>query len=110
MYKLDTSKWLGGCQAVTPIFYFKQRKEHGEMLHSREVSAGKFYVDRARRIAREVLEVKKNVIIFITYHLDTGASAGNPSECMKQHFTNWADREATLNEMTNLRSRKMHLL
>ena len=80
------------------------------MLHSQKVSAGKFYVNQARSIAREVLEVKKNVIIFISHHLDTGASAGNPSECMKQHFTLWADREATSNEMTNLQNRKMRLL
>jgi len=75
------------------------------MLDSRRVSAGKFYVNHARSIAREVLEVKKDAIIFITYHLDTGASAGNPSECMKQHFTNWAEREATLTEMTRLRNK-----
>lgn len=77
------------------------------MLRSRKVSVGKFYVNQARSIAREVLEVKKNVIIFVSHHLDTGASAGNPSECMKQHFTLWADREATQNEMTNLQNRKM---
>ena len=80
------------------------------MLQSQDVSVGKFYVNHARGIVREVVEVKKNIIIFITYHLDTGASAGNPSECMKQHFANWADREATSNEMAYLQNRNIHLL
>jgi len=77
------------------------------MLQSRQVSAGKFYVNRTRKIAREVLEIKENAVIFITYHLDTGASAGNPSECMKQHFTHWADHEATFTEIYNLQHRMM---
>ena len=80
------------------------------MLPSRQVSAGKFYVNHARNIAREVLAIKNNAVIFITYHLDTGSSAGNPSECMRQHFAHWADHEATLNEMASLQQRKMQVL
>ena len=80
------------------------------MLQGQKVSVGKFYVNNARNIAREVLEIKNNAVIFINYHMDTGASAGNPSECLKQHFTHWADREATPNELTNLQYRMMQLL
>ena len=75
------------------------------MLPSQEVAVGKFYVNHARSVARRVLEIKKNAIIFINYHLDTGASTGNPSECMKQHFTLWADREASQTEITSLQQK-----
>ena len=78
------------------------------MLRSRKVAAGKYYVNNARNIAREVLEIKDDAIIFITYHLDTGATTGNPSECMKQHFTHWADHEATQIEIANLQQWKMY--
>jgi len=77
------------------------------MLRSHKVAEGKYYVNHARNIAREVLEVRNDAITFITYHLDTGASTGNPSACMKQHFTHWADHEATQIEIANLQRYKM---
>jgi len=77
------------------------------MLRSHKVAAGKYYVDSNRNIAREVLEIKDNAVFFITYHLDTGASTGNPSACMKQHFTHWADHEATQMEIASLQRYKM---
>lgn len=77
------------------------------MLQSRNILAGKYYVNNARNIAREVLEIDDNAVIFITYHLDTGATAGIPSKCMKQHFTHWADHEATLSEIARLQDLKM---
>jgi len=77
------------------------------MLRSRKVTAGKYYVNNTRTIAREVVDIKDNAIIFITYHLDTGTSTGNPSECMKQHFTHWADHEATQTEIASLQQLKM---
>lgn len=77
------------------------------MLRSRKVIAGKYYVNNARNIAREVLEIKDDAVIFITYHLDTGASAGIPSECMKPHFTHWADHEATQAEIASLQQLKI---
>ncbi len=77
------------------------------MLQSRKVMAGKYYVNNARNIAREVVEVKDDAIVFITYHLDTGASVGIPSECLKQHFTHWADHEASQMEIASLQHLKM---
>jgi hypothetical protein len=80
------------------------------MSQSRKVSAGKYYVNNGRNIAREVLEIKDDAVIFITYHLDTGASAGIPSKCMKQHFAHWVDHEATLTEIARLQNLKMKTL
>jgi len=77
------------------------------MLRSRSVIVGKYYVNNTRNIAREVLEIKDEAVIFITYHLDTGASTGNPNICMKQHFTHWADHEATKLEIANLQQLKV---
>jgi len=77
------------------------------MTQIRKVAAGKYYVNSTRNIAREVLEVKDDAVIFVTYHLDTGASTGNPNMCMKQHFTHWAHHEASLAELSNLQHRMM---
>jgi len=77
------------------------------MVQRRKVVPGKYYVNNARNIAREVVEVKDDAVIFITYHLDTNASSGNLSECLKQHFTHWADREATQTEVAGLLQLKM---
>lgn len=80
------------------------------MLAGINVTTGKYYVNQARDIAREVVESHDNVVLFITYHLDTGRSSGNPSECMKQHFTHWADHEATLAEMSIIQHEKMYTM
>ena len=77
------------------------------MSRSQKVIAGKYYVDHARNIVREVLDVRDNAVVFITYHLDTGASTGNPNMCMKTSFTHWAHHEATQAEIFNLQHRKM---
>ena len=77
------------------------------MLRSRKITAGKYYVNNAQNIAREVVEIKDDAITFITNHLDSGASTGNPSISMKQHFTHWADHEATQMEIAKLQRKKM---
>ena len=80
------------------------------MLESQRITSGKYYVNQARDIAREVVEAHDNVVLFITYHLNTGRSSGTPSECVKQHFTHWADHEATLAEMSNIQHQKMYTM
>ena len=80
------------------------------MLASQRVSAGKYYVNSERNIAREVTETSDRTIKFITYHLDTGRSSGVPSECMIRHFTHWADHEATRTEIARLLRQKTQAL
>lgn len=77
------------------------------MLRSRKVTSGKHYVNNARTIAREVVEINDDAITSITYHLDTGALTGNPSACMKHHFTHWAYHEDTQMEIAWLQRYKM---
>jgi len=77
------------------------------MLRKQDIRVGKYYVNNARRIAREVLSTNENTIFFDTYHLNTGNSCGSPSECTKQDFVHWADREATVAESASLRLMKM---
>lgn len=77
------------------------------MVRSRGVVAGKYFVNSTRSIAREVLDVRDDAVIFISYHLDTGTSTGNPKTCMKQHFTHWADHEATKLEIAGLQRFKV---
>ena len=79
------------------------------MLVNNDVSTGKYYVNQSRDIAREIVETHENVVLFITYHLNTGRSSGIPSECIKQHFAHWVDHEATLAELSNIQQQKMDL-
>jgi len=72
------------------------------MLRKRDITAGKFYVNNGRRVAREVLLANGQTIIFNTYHLDTGNSCGVPSECTMQDFTRWADHEASPSEIASV--------
>jgi hypothetical protein len=80
------------------------------MLRSRKVNAGKYYVNNARMIVREVLMINDKTVIFNTYHLDTGNSCGSPSECMILDFIHWADHEAAPAEMAGLQYHKMEAL
>jgi hypothetical protein len=80
------------------------------MLRSRTIIVGKYYVNNARKIAREVVEMDDKTVTFNTYHLDTGNSCYSPSQCTKRDFLNWADHEATPSEMTNIRYRQMEAL
>jgi hypothetical protein len=77
------------------------------MLRNRKISVGKYYVNNARNIAREVLACCDKTAVFITHHLDTGNSCNSPSECLKRNFINWADHEATPAEMAKLQTHKV---
>ena len=72
------------------------------MLRKQDVIAGKFYVNRERRIAREVLRTNQQTVLFNTYHLNTGNSCGYPSECLIEDFVRWADREVSPAELAFL--------
>ena len=74
------------------------------MLRKRDLIAGKFFVNRERRIAREVLRTSRQTVTFNTYHLDTGNSCGSPSECLVEDFVRWANREVSPTELVFLQS------
>jgi hypothetical protein len=76
------------------------------MLESQKVSTGKYYVNRSKKIIREVVMINGQTVLFNTHHLDTGNSCGSPSECMFMDFLKWADHEATPAELTSLQYRK----
>ena len=80
------------------------------MLRSRDISVGKYYVNNARKIAREVLETDDKTVTFNTYHLDTGNSCSYPSQCTRRDFMHWADHEATPTELASLKDRLMEAL
>ena len=69
------------------------------MLREQDVIAGKFYVNRERKVAREVLGTSRRTVTFNTYHLDTGNSCGSPSECLVEDFVRWASREVSSTEL-----------
>jgi hypothetical protein len=77
------------------------------MLRKRDLIAGKFFVNRERRIAREVLRTSRETVTFNTYHLDTGNSCGSPSECLVEDFVRWANREVSPTELVFLQSQSM---
>jgi hypothetical protein len=72
------------------------------MLQTQDVKVGRCYVNNNRMVAREVTAAGRQTIKFYTHHLDTGNSCGSPSECTKEDFIRWADREATSAEMANV--------
>ena len=76
------------------------------MLQRQIITVGKWYVNNKRRIARAVLEVNPKTIEFNTHHLDSGNSSGSSSECTRQEFVRWADREASPSETASLKNQK----
>jgi hypothetical protein len=77
------------------------------MLRKRDLIAGKFFVNKERRIAREVLQTSRQTVTFNTYHLDTGNSCGSPSECLVEDFVRWANREVSPRELAFLQHQSM---
>jgi hypothetical protein len=77
------------------------------MLRNRSVTVGKYYVNNARKIAREVLAADDQFITFNTYHLDTGNSAPSASQCTRRDFVHWADHEAHPTEIASLKLRQL---
>ena len=77
------------------------------MLRKQAIIVGKYYVNNSRKVAREVLGANAKTVRFINYHLDTGNSCGSASECTRQDFMNWADREATSAEVASVQSQEM---
>ncbi|MEP7135909.1 MAG: hypothetical protein ABI904_13345 [Chloroflexota bacterium] len=74
------------------------------MLRKQDITAGKWYVNNYRTVAREVVSTDKQTVKFYTYHLDTGNSCDSPSECTKQNFIRWADHEASTTEIDSVYS------
>ena len=80
------------------------------MLRRQEVTIGKCYVNDARNIAREVVSANDETVRFHNYHMKTGNSCGSPSECARDEFIHWSDREATPAEMASLQYQEMEAL
>jgi hypothetical protein len=70
-----------------------------------DLVVGRYYVDRARQNARQVVRIDAQTVHFISYHLDTGQSDGNLYQCPQLYFLRWADHEASAGELNNLQSR-----
>jgi len=77
------------------------------MLERQVISVGKWYVNNERKVARAILKADDKTVQFNTHHLDSGNSCGSASECTRQEFTRWADREASPAEKASLQNRKM---
>ena len=77
------------------------------MLGRQVISVGKWYVNNKRKVARAVLEADEKTVHFNTHHLDSGNSCDSSSECTRQAFTRWADREASPAETASLQNRSM---
>jgi|WetSurMetagenome_2_1015567.scaffolds.fasta_scaffold163285_2 hypothetical protein len=80
------------------------------MLTGLNVATGRLYVEYARRIMREVVQVTDQKVIFITHHMDTGNSCGSASECKMADFLEWAHHEASPAEIASLQYRKRDML
>lgn len=76
------------------------------MLRRQIITVGKWYVNNKGRIARAVLEANTKTVKFNTHHLDSGNSCDSSSECARQDFMRWADREASPAETASLQNQK----
>ena len=77
------------------------------MLRRQIITVGKWYVNNKRRVARAVLEANAKTVKFNTHHLNSGNSCGSFSECTRQEFARWADREASPAETASLKNQKV---
>ena len=77
------------------------------MLQRQVITVGKWYVNNERKIARAVLIADERIVQFNTHHLNSGNSCGSSSECTRQAFARWADREASPAEKASLQNHKM---
>jgi len=80
------------------------------MLGRQVIMVGKWYVNNKRKVARAVLKADEKIIQFNTHHLDSGNSCDSSSECTRQEFARWADREASPAETASLQNQKMEAL
>jgi len=80
------------------------------VLRGQVITVGKWYVNNKRRIARAVLDAGPRIIKFNTHHLNSGNSCHVSSECTRQEFARWADREASASETTSLQNQKLEAL
>mgnify|MGYP003525105199 FL=1 len=80
------------------------------MLRRQDVTVGKWYVNNKRNVARAVLRADEKTVQFNTHHLDSGNSCDSSSECTRQEFVRWADREASPSETASLQNQKMEAL
>jgi len=95
---------------IQNIRHVRCHKKEYSMLRRQEVTIGKCYVNDARNIAREVVSANDETVRFYNYHMQTGNSCGSPSECARDEFIHWADREATPAEMASLQYQEMDAL
>jgi hypothetical protein len=72
------------------------------MLGTSELTVGKGYVSELTQIACEVIELENRVVRYRTYYLATGEPFGGPRGSSRSRFLEWADREATHEEMGTL--------
>lgn len=77
------------------------------MLRNRNITVGKYYANRARKIAREILGIKDKIVTCNTHPIVIGNASHSPSECTLRDFIPWADHEATPSAMAGLRYRQM---
>ncbi len=82
------------------------------MLKRREVSANKGYVNEYKKELRRVdEEVDPWTVKYSTFDLETGALIrAHYQQCRKHHFIQWADREATDEEMSRLQMQEFTAL
>lgn len=81
------------------------------MLASRQIEAGKCYVNEDVRNAREVLRVERQTVVFSDYDLETGKLRGAPNKrCTREEIIHWADREATHRESRSLKREEQEAL
>jgi|GEM_PF-5607504 len=71
------------------------------MIAKHEITVGKCYINEKKGMAREVVEeVDRHKVKFNTFDLATGQLVPKPFQiCFKSQIANWADREATSDEI-----------
>lgn len=73
------------------------------MLKADQIKVGGFYASEKKGLVREITDEKNGDVYWRSYDLRTGEATGDSLVCSKYHLTQWAEREATPEEVAKMK-------
>ncbi len=77
-------------------------------MYNGRLKKGGFYVNLQRELVREVYDIRGDTHYWITYQLRDGTPTGDSLGAPSSLFRQWADREATHEEVARLKGGVAH--
>jgi hypothetical protein len=73
------------------------------MLNATQIKVGGFYVSEKKGLVREVWKEENGDVHWRSYEFGSGEATGDNLVCSKNTLVQWADREATLEELARMK-------